>query len=479
MINPQQWGLIPELARAAEGGRITTQDVRQFADAAAGLLVAAFFGGFAGMVVRSIAREALGPKNKQKIRPALDLVLPATTTMTAEAIFARAKDLFGTTTSPDEAGYILPDGTMLDFSGRHYEPAAPISGPFRERMADHREIAFAWPEDESPGGFKGMKQVMNWGAIRFSTFRETVVVNLVQPPTEAQIKAIKRALWYNPDAVLVVEVDNQELDQIDYQEFTYPFTHWRAFIERTVAIGRPTGLGQRTGLAPQTSTTMMLSLPPITKRKILDLSQRAKGKKLEGGILLPVINAEIRPGPIKWGTPERIALKPPDDLEAFGVVHTHPVEEEFDNEDVSRFSHGDWARLLLQDRQLYTALASDNTALVLTKIKPVHPEMKDRIIRVSPVFAGLEMLGLSLFDDAPDEIMDFMERENLTFFTDFLKEKGISLTELRELHDDLRATIRRHTILLDDERASYFGVMVPGTPPVKERVRLFAGRRTE
>ena len=238
--------LMPELAKAAEGGRITAQDMRQFADAAAGLLVAAFIAGFAGMTVRSGMREALGPENKQKIRPALDLVLPAIKTMTAEAIFARAKELFGTTTSPNEAGYILPDGTMLDFSGRHYEPPAPISGPFRERMADHREIAFAWPEDDSPGGFEGMKQVMNWGAIRFSTFHETVVVNLVRLPTEAQIKAVDRTLWLNPDAVLVVEVDDSELDQIDYQEFTLPFTHWRAFVERTVAIGRPTGLGQRT-----------------------------------------------------------------------------------------------------------------------------------------------------------------------------------------------------------------------------------------
>lgn len=165
-------------------------------------------------------------------------LLPATT-FTANQIFTRAKDLFGTTTSPDEAGYILPDGTMLDFSGRHYEPSAPISGPFRERMADHREIAFAWPEDDSPGGFDAMAQVMNWGAIRFSTFHETVVVNLVKPPTEAQKRTIDRALRLNPEAVLIVEVDNPELGQIDYQEFTRPFTNWRAFVERTVVTRAP------------------------------------------------------------------------------------------------------------------------------------------------------------------------------------------------------------------------------------------------
>ena len=57
--------------------------------------------------------------------------------------------------------------------------------------------------------------------------------------------------------------------------------------------------------------------------------------------------------------------------------------------------------------------------------------------------------------------------------SDFMKEKSITLTELRELYDDLRAAMRRHTIFLDDDRTSYFGVVIPGTLPVKERVRLF------
>jgi len=74
-----------------------------------------------------------------------------------------------------------------------------------------------------------MKQVMDWGAVRFSTFADTVIVNLVHPPTEAQKRRINLVLGYYPDSVLVVEVDDTELT------FTYPFTGWEAFVEETAA----------------------------------------------------------------------------------------------------------------------------------------------------------------------------------------------------------------------------------------------------
>ena len=183
--------------------------------------------GFITKMVREMTASAPGGAKA----PAL---LPTTRTYTATQIFAAAKEYFSITTDPDEAGYILPDGTMLDFSDKNN------GGDPGKRMLDHGDIAFAWPEDDSPGGFEAMKQVMNWGAVRFTTFRETVVVDLVKPLTEAQERAVDRALWYNPDAVLVIEVDNPELDQIDYWEFTHPFTNWKAFVEGTVAIGRLT-----------------------------------------------------------------------------------------------------------------------------------------------------------------------------------------------------------------------------------------------
>ena len=75
MTNPH---LITGVIRVMQDNRVTVSEVQEMVGIASSLLVAAFVGGFAGMMVRNMAREALGPEQKKKIRPALDLVLPQT-----------------------------------------------------------------------------------------------------------------------------------------------------------------------------------------------------------------------------------------------------------------------------------------------------------------------------------------------------------------------------------------------------------------
>ena len=75
MTNPH---LITGVIRVMLDNRVTVSEVQEMVGIASSLLVAAFVGGFAGMMVRNMAREALGPEQKKKIRPALDLVLPQT-----------------------------------------------------------------------------------------------------------------------------------------------------------------------------------------------------------------------------------------------------------------------------------------------------------------------------------------------------------------------------------------------------------------
>ena len=59
--------------------------------------------------------------------------------MPADQAFSKAKEAFGTTKDPLEAGYVLPGGEMLDFSGRHEgSPERDIKG---KRYSDHREIS--------------------------------------------------------------------------------------------------------------------------------------------------------------------------------------------------------------------------------------------------------------------------------------------------------------------------------------------------
>jgi hypothetical protein len=77
MIRPQQTGLLAEIAKAMDDGSITILEVRSVASVAISMLVSAFVGGFAGMVVRSLAREALGPEKKKMVSPVINLALPS------------------------------------------------------------------------------------------------------------------------------------------------------------------------------------------------------------------------------------------------------------------------------------------------------------------------------------------------------------------------------------------------------------------
>jgi hypothetical protein len=228
MYRPQQLDILTEMMQAMEDRQITTLEMQNILNTALSFGMSTLFMTALGALVRWFVIEALEESEEKRVLPVIEMALPETRRVTVSAgeIFSRAKDYFGTTTNPDEAGYILPDGAMLDFSGRRF------GGTSGERLLDHRDIAFAWPEEEAVGGFEAMQQVMNWGAIRFSVFRDMVIVNLVKPPTDAQIRRINLVLDYYPEAVLIVQVDNSDLYQIAYREFTYPFAGWEDFVDR-------------------------------------------------------------------------------------------------------------------------------------------------------------------------------------------------------------------------------------------------------
>ena len=86
--------------------------------------------------------------------------------------WSRLKHL-GKTDDIAEAGYLAPDGTMIDMSGKR-ERGSP-----GKRAYDHREI----------GGQAGMKEAMAAGYIRMSgQFDGHVWFHLLKKPTEQQIK---------------------------------------------------------------------------------------------------------------------------------------------------------------------------------------------------------------------------------------------------------------------------------------------------
>ena len=110
----------------------------------------------------------------------------------SKELFDAAKERFGTTRDLREAGYVLPDGAMLDFSGRHM-----VSGDSSflngRRSVDHRDIAdlnFERDGNTPTGRNVSMADFISRGAIRIDG--ESGSVNLAVKPTDAQFSVIRR-----------------------------------------------------------------------------------------------------------------------------------------------------------------------------------------------------------------------------------------------------------------------------------------------
>lgn len=127
-----------------------------------------------------------------------------------EGLAAAAIAHYGITQDPREAGYILPDGTMLDFSGRH------TSNDKRNRQRDfagvryidHRSVADLF-DDAPPGdGTSAMRRFMRaTGAIRFNPGSGIDVVSMPKGRALLMAIAAHRAMTGSPLFVDVAGAD--------------------------------------------------------------------------------------------------------------------------------------------------------------------------------------------------------------------------------------------------------------------------------
>lgn len=99
-------------------------------------------------------------------------------------IFQKAKQHFGTTSDFREAGYILPDGILLDFSDKQNCGLPGV------RLLDHREVAeiLNLPQTEALIAF------MNAGCIR--VMPECPGLDISIYPTTKQMDVIRRFVDY-------------------------------------------------------------------------------------------------------------------------------------------------------------------------------------------------------------------------------------------------------------------------------------------
>ncbi len=78
MISPKQIDLITGIIRVMQDNRVTVSEVQEIASIGSSLIIAAFVGGFTGMMVRNMASEVLGPEQAKNIQSVLNLALPQT-----------------------------------------------------------------------------------------------------------------------------------------------------------------------------------------------------------------------------------------------------------------------------------------------------------------------------------------------------------------------------------------------------------------
>lgn len=120
-----------------------------------------------------------------------------------DAIFTAAKNKFGITYDMREAGYILPDGSMLDFSGRHELRGSDTSFLNGRRTVDHRQIQdIAYDFDDNETGIEtNIGDFLDKGAIRIDY--NTGAINLNVSPTNAQKEKLRRLIEHNGGDVSV------------------------------------------------------------------------------------------------------------------------------------------------------------------------------------------------------------------------------------------------------------------------------------
>ena len=100
--------------------------------------------------------------------------------MNKQTAIERAVDLFGLTNDPREAGYILPDGSLLDFSGSR------LGNDDGGRAEDHRAIIEIYSRMHS--GTDAVTRFMKEeGAIRLNVSRGfSINIDFIKPITQLQ-----------------------------------------------------------------------------------------------------------------------------------------------------------------------------------------------------------------------------------------------------------------------------------------------------
>jgi len=160
-----------------------------------------------------------------------------------------AEEHFGTTYKISEAGYLLTDGRLLDFSGRHE------GGPGGYRTVDHRDITDALGDDYGGDSYSGgMIRFVGEGNIRLSP--ESGGINLSVKPNKAQLSALDRYIT-NFRGEVILDIDDANgntIVSVEYPKRTYSkriINDINAYFDNGTMPEQPSSIGQFLSLSEQ------------------------------------------------------------------------------------------------------------------------------------------------------------------------------------------------------------------------------------
>lgn len=129
-----------------------------------------------------------------------------------EALIQRAKDNFGVTNDVREAFYVLPDGTMLDGSGRHWGgDERDVAG---QRQVDHGDIGEIIDDSANPVDAM-YKWMARSGAMRFDQI--VGIASIARKPTPQQLAVLSRASRGKYLALSLNTPEGRIVDDIEFE----------------------------------------------------------------------------------------------------------------------------------------------------------------------------------------------------------------------------------------------------------------------
>ena len=143
-----------------------------------------------------------------------------------------SKETFGITSNIKEAGYILEDGTMLDFSGRYSAQGykrdnfhfIPTDSDYlkNQRNSDHREISKLYKGEEEPTDamIRFMKECK---AIRVVSGKDELDIDFIKKVSEKQKNILKnfegKTVFIDIDDLNGRVVCSKKFDNFNLKEF--------------------------------------------------------------------------------------------------------------------------------------------------------------------------------------------------------------------------------------------------------------------